>query len=89
VPSHDRLFISGVGSSSETRIIGTPDGVIAMGFSSLFEVKPVTTARNKRAIAALRALRERDIAEQQADWEVLKQTLDEDRLSDRPRLTDE
>ena len=41
---------------------------------------------NRAAIALLRSWREEDPQQQRAVWDTLKQTLDEDRLSDRERV---
>jgi hypothetical protein len=43
-------------------------------------------AQTRAAIALLRSWREEDPEQQRAVWETLKQTLDEDRLSDRERV---
>ncbi len=41
---------------------------------------------NRAAIALLRSWRQEDPEQQRAVWDTLKQTLDEDRLSDRERV---
>jgi hypothetical protein len=43
-------------------------------------------AKNHAALALIRSWRDENIEEQRKVWDVLRQTLDEDRLSDRERL---